>query len=1094
MTPLGPEQFAAFYRAANGYPPFPWQARLVKEIHAHGGRWPAVLDLPTSAGKTSALDAAVFLLALEVVEGKDGKPWPKPVEKRAAAVRTFFVVDRRIVVDEAGEKAKKLAKLLNAADGKPHMADRLQALVRKQRDIKPDKPDPLTPSAIEMLRTVAERLEAFGGDKALHVSVLRGGMYRDGSWAESPTQPTVCLSTVDQVGSRLLFRGYGVGPAQRAVHAGLVGNDALILVDEAHLSRPFLETLKAVEFYRSRHWAEKDHHVETPFQVVVMSATAGESAAAIGPMAAEEVQRPPQLGLSAEDRADPTLAARLGASKVARLEEVKGGSDDEDANRRAFAEALAGFARELATPTEAKPKKGQPAPDAPPPAAVIGVVVNRVDTARRVHHLLAADPDVHAILLTGRIRPYDRDRLLDRWFRYMEAKADRPPAPDGKKLFVVATQTIECGANLSLDALVTEAAPLDALRQRFGRLDRLGKRTLSAAVIVARLDLLKKDDPVYSDRVKATWTWLGDKASGPKKLRRIDFGIDMFDTLLPADPKDRRDLLASLCAPAACAPVLMPAHVDDLAQTNPAPVPDPSPELFLHGPASGPADVSVVWRADLSADQLKRAAKGGDAEEEVIDTVALVPPVSMEALPVPIWAVRKWLAQDAPGDVTDLEGEAEPPADGRRRTPPKGRPFLRWRGPDADDGSEVDTKPRPEDTIVVPSEYGGCDGFGWNPGDPAPVRDIADDCSWRAKRKPVLRVRRDPPVHAVALTAWGVPPDADGRSAADVLASAVTPDEDTGEVAARAIRNVLKSWPELPDWLDKALKDRKGKAGRELPYPDGSGRVLVLPVQKPDPEEPERNDPAADGDGPSDGEAGNFLGRSERPADERDKRVWLEQHCRDVRDRIAGYADKLGLERFREVLSRAGLLHDAGKADPRFQAWLYGGEAVFAQHGGKLIAKSDGDGRNAARMNALRKQARWPKHARHEALSVLLVRDNPDALKELPDPDLLVHLIGTHHGRGRPLWPVTLDDGLPDGADPAEVEKVPVGCVLEKYTLSRPGVFRPEAVLTPLHAGWADQFWKMVGRYGAWGLAYLEALVVLADHRQSKAEEEANRE
>src|SRR4051794_16083880 len=121
--------FPAFFRAVHCFDPFPWQTRLAAEIAGpRRGRWPAVLALPTSAGKTCAIDVAVFLLALEVE--KEG---PRPVTQRSAAVRTFFVVDRRIVVDEAGERAKKLAGLLN------------------------DPPEDADP----VLREVARRLRAF---------------------------------------------------------------------------------------------------------------------------------------------------------------------------------------------------------------------------------------------------------------------------------------------------------------------------------------------------------------------------------------------------------------------------------------------------------------------------------------------------------------------------------------------------------------------------------------------------------------------------------------------------------------------------------------------------------------------------------------------------------------------------------------------------------------------------------------------------------------------------------------------------------------------------------------------------------------------
>jgi CRISPR-associated endonuclease/helicase Cas3 len=91
--------------------------------------------------------------------------------------------------------------------------------------------------------------------------------------------------------------------------------------------------------------------------------------------------------------------------------------------------------------------------------------------------------------------------------------------------------------------------------------------------------------------------------------------------------------------------------------------------------------------------------------------------------------------------------------------------------------------------------------------------------------------------------------------------------------------------------------------------------------------------------------------------------------------------------------------------------------------------------------------------------------------------ELVRFLIGTHHGFGRPFAPVVQDDG------PVEV-KVP----FDGHEL----VVSSDHRFHRLDGGWADLFWSLIRRFGWWGLAYLEALLVTADRTISAREQRAD--
>ena len=952
---LTPADFAEYFNAIHGHDPFPWQQGLVEQL-AREDRWPDVLDLPTGTGKTAALDAAVFHLALQAHD-----------RERCAPLRIVLVVDRRLVVDDAHRRAQKIAAALCEAMRCPE-------------------------AARPVVAEVARRLQRLAGcdEPPLVAERLRGGAPLEHDWARTPTQPTILCSTVDQVGSRLLFRGYGVSNRMKPVHAGLLGEDSLILLDEAHLSEPFRQTLQAVRTTGGAH--------VTP---VVLTATPG-----------GDYERPFTLGQ--RDRAHPDLKRRIGAAKPARLMKPIRSAEPEGT----FAHAARALAERLRSGGVAAP--------------AVGVVVNRVDLARAIFERLRATVDtaVDCLLLIGRSRDVARREIESRLAPFRTGNEERATAAP---LMVVATQCLEVGVDLDLDGLVTEAAPLDALRQRFGRVNRAGRSIPAAGAILVTTEALAKkaDDPVYGDRIRKTW----DKLTAIATKERVDFGVDTLDRRLRRAKID----VADLAAPRDRAPTVMPAYLDLWAQTSPPPAADPEVSLFLHGTERAAPEVSIAWRSDITAADL--VDEDGAAKLGAI--LELVPPRSAEMIEVPIWAAAAWLRRWNTARAAHLADVQERESELEVERSETNRKAFRWAGADDPHTGLVSAGAlRVGDVLVVPAEYGGCDDYGWAPASREPVSDVADQAAWPYRdRRYAVRVTPD-------VAYWDrlsvVLADTDEPSLDDLLAAfpvddaSVDEDLDPAPADGRARRNIRKA-------LDSLQNARGRRLVFHFPYGAPSYGAIVV-ARHGLKGAPRGYRPVTEDD-----EASHTSGRP----------ITLVDHTIDVVARVEQFTEALGIVKYAEHLADdlrlAATLHDAGKADERFQLLLAGGADWWNRPAGRVLAKSGRPSPQGAR-----ERVGLPRGWRHEARSVRLASADL-RFEDAHDPCLVLWLIGTHHGFGRPFFGFA--DPL-DGQGPQSMGYAFGG------------------------RDWATLFDRLRRRYGVWSLAWLEAILRLADHRASEDAEQ----
>lgn len=506
------EHFVRAFVALTGHAPFRWQRRLYDEWLVLG-RVPAACDIATGLGQTSVM--AVWLLALAHQASGGQLSLPR---------RLVYVVNRRTVVDQATDTAMTLrAKLRGGRDDEPpslqSLRDQLGTLYAK-----PDTDEP-----------------------PLAISTLRGQLADNREWQADPARPAIVVGTVDMIGSRLLFSGYGVSARMRPFHAGLLGQDTLIVHDEAHLTPAFGHLMRAIKCRQEAQGAPRRLHL------LELSATRRARDASSA------------FALSDDERAEEEVARRLLARKTLRLERLPTEGDDD-------AEPIAERALRY--------KDGQDR---------VIVFARRPGTAKKIATQIArAVGECRVTLLTGTMRGLERDAMAKgRLFRSFLAGAERERPTH--TVYLIATAAGEVGVDIDADHMVSDLTTLDSMIQRLGRVNRLGRGSAEVAVVLPRNQKAKDDDTSNgTDAIDRTADALGclpdvegGKDASPAALRALAARTDAFakePRLLPLT-----DIL-----------------LDGWAMTRLRELPGrPHVERWLHGVEASPPEVHLAWREEV---------------------------------------------------------------------------------------------------------------------------------------------------------------------------------------------------------------------------------------------------------------------------------------------------------------------------------------------------------------------------------------------------------------------------------------------------------------------------------------------------------------
>ncbi len=495
-------EFESSFRALTGHEAYPWQKRLFLDWFM-AGRVPSAINLPTGTGKTS-------IMALWLLARSSGAPLPR---------RLVWVVDRRVVVDQATSEAERLLGSLDS----PDLAETKRALL----DISVTGEESGLPLA---------------------VSTLRGEHEDNREWSKDPTRPAIIVGTVDMVGSRLLFSGYGDGRWYRPYHAGLLAVDTLLVLDEAQLSPPFEAMVRRVEDLR------KLARVPLPaFHFLPISATLRSDA---------------PFALNPSDHEGNALARILRAPKLARWH----GSHGSPLLAEEFVQRVVECAQE--------PKSD---------GCRVVIFLDKLRDVSRVTRELEKHATGSIGVLTGTMRGHERDQLLfDPVFRRFLERVD-----GGQGMtYLVSTSAGEVGIDLYADHMVCDLVPADRMIQRLGRVNRAGHGRALVDIVLRARESPKTRMGGKRGEARAARIGALDKA-----VLETEQYLRELPGMSPAELGERAPPPGSF-TPAPPYPPLRTWLLDAWSLTS-EPHPDLPVEGWLRGTDSGPPDVYFAWREDV---------------------------------------------------------------------------------------------------------------------------------------------------------------------------------------------------------------------------------------------------------------------------------------------------------------------------------------------------------------------------------------------------------------------------------------------------------------------------------------------------------------